>query len=80
MGAGGKELLKQRTIIIIIFIYVCAQRVEKNHEPWVHNFQNDIINALHPTWWVKSFFHAFQLFRASKGNTRQNKVPKVTLI
>lgn len=19
---------------------------EKNHEPWIHNFQNDIINAL----------------------------------
>lgn len=63
---GGKELLKLRAIIIIIFIYVCAQRVEKNHEPWVHNFQNDIINALHPTWWIKTFFHAFQLCRAGE--------------
>lgn len=69
-GWGGKELLKLCAIIIIIFIYVCAQRVEKNHEPWVHNFQNDIINALHPTWWIKTFFHAFQLFRAGEWAAR----------
>lgn len=27
-------------------IYVCVQTAEKNHEPWVRNFQNDIITAL----------------------------------
>lgn len=39
------SMLKQR--IIIIFMYaLAAQTVEKNHEARVHNFQNDIVNAL----------------------------------
>lgn len=69
-GERGKELLKLRAIIIIIFIYVCAQRVEKNHGPWVHNFQNDIINALHPTWWIKTFFSCFSAFPCRRGGAR----------
>lgn len=56
-GKWKKEMsmLKQR--IIIIFMYaLAAQTVEKNHEAWVHNFQNDIINALRFTCW--KLFHA----------------------